>query len=98
MTEPRDSESEAALRRVRAAVAAGATSDVADVALVLAALDQALAESAARWQAIGRLAPAAKAQRGRADDALRLLHELRAAAAEGADLAPLLARIATLST
>jgi hypothetical protein len=88
-------ELEAAIARLRAAIAADApaTIDLPDVARVLAGLAHARAESAARWEAIGRLAPAAKAQRARARDATRLLDELRAAVAAGADLAPLLARL-----
>ena len=82
---------DAAIQRLRQAVAAGATVDPADVALALDELDRVRAESAARWEAIGRLAPAAKAQRSKARDATRLLDELRAAAAAGADLSPLLA-------
>lgn len=96
MSEPPESEDEAAIGRVRAAMARGGPVDVADVGRLLAALDRARAESAARWDAIGRLAPAAKAQRSRARDAMQLLRELRGATAAGADLAPLLARIATL--
>ena len=75
----------AAEARVRAAVAAGAPPALADVATVLARLDLARAEAAARWEAIGRLAPAAKAQRGRAQDLARLVAELRAALAEPLD-------------
>ncbi len=80
--------------RVRAALAAGAAPATADIALVLAALDAVRAESAARWEAIGRLAPAAKASRDKAQDAARQLDALRAAAAAGADLGPLLAGLA----
>ena len=71
--------------RVRAAVAAGAAPAPDDVAALLTLLDEARAESAARWEAIGRLAPAAKAQRGRAEDAVRLLAELATALAEPLD-------------
>ncbi len=71
--------------RVRTALAAGAAPTPADVGEVLALLDGARAESAARWEAIGRLAPAAKAQRGRAQDAARLLDELAAALATPLD-------------
>ncbi len=84
----------AAEGRVRAALAAGGAPVAADVAVVLAALDAVRAESAARWQAIGRLAPAAKASRDKAEDAARQLDALRAAAAAGADLGPLLAGLA----
>ena len=83
----------AAAARLRAAIADGTAPAPADVARVLDALDEVRAESAARWEAIGRLAPAAKAQRSAAREALRLLDELRAAAIAGADLAPLLARL-----
>lgn len=82
--------------RVRAAVARGAAPASADAAEVLAALDLARAESAARWDAIGRLAPAAKAQRGRAEDAARLLAELRVALAQPLDDAARQAWIARL--
>jgi deoxyribodipyrimidine photo-lyase len=84
----------AAEARVRTALAAGAAPATADIALVLAALDAVRAESAARWEAIGRLAPAAKASRDKAQDAARQLDALRAAAAAGADLGPLLAGLA----
>jgi hypothetical protein len=77
--------SDDALARVRAALAAGAPPVAADVAEVVAALEDARAESAARWDAIGRLAPAAKASRDRAEDAARLLAELRAALAQPLD-------------
>ncbi|MBK9037527.1 MAG: hypothetical protein IPL61_40830 [Myxococcales bacterium] len=71
--------------RVRAALAAGSPPAADDLAAVVGALDAARAESTARWEAIGRLAPAAKAQRGRAQDAARLLAELAAALAEPLD-------------
>ncbi|MBK7070708.1 MAG: hypothetical protein IPH44_00270 [Myxococcales bacterium] len=77
--------SDAAEARVRAALAAGAAPTPDDVAAVLGLLDRARAESAQRWEAIGRLAPAAKAQRGRAQDAGRLLDELKAALAAPLD-------------
>ncbi|MBL8622634.1 MAG: hypothetical protein JNK64_15070 [Myxococcales bacterium] len=77
--------SDAAEARVRAALGAGAAPPPDDVAAVLALLDAARAESAQRWEAIGRLAPAAKAQRGRAQDAARLLDELKAALAAPLD-------------
>ncbi len=82
-----------ALRRLRAAVAAAGPTEVAelaDVALLLAELDRVAAESAERWEAIGRLAPAAKAQRGKARDQARLLDELRAGLVAGASPAALL--------
>ena len=63
--------------RVRAALAAGTAADGGDVAALVAALDEARAQSAERWEAIGRLAPAAKASRDRAQDATRLLAALR---------------------
>ncbi len=87
-----ESEHDAAIARVRAAAETGTAPEPADLRRLLEVLDAARAESAARWEAIGRLAPAAKAQRGRARDAMQLLRELRAAAAAGADLEPLLAR------
>lgn len=90
---PAEPEAEAALSRVRAAVAAGAPVEPADAAAVLAALDAARAESAARWDAIGRLAPAAKAQRGKARDLARLLTEARAALADGAAAATVIAQL-----
>jgi hypothetical protein len=42
-------------------------------------LERVKAESAERWEAIGRLAPAAKRNRERAEDAERLLADVRAA-------------------
>jgi hypothetical protein len=66
----------------------------ADVAEVLALLDEARALAAERWEAIGRLAPAAKAHRDRAQDAVRLLAALRDALRAGSiDEAAWLARI-----
>jgi hypothetical protein len=53
----------------------------AEVAALLEELAQVRAESAARWEAIGRLAPAAKGHRERAEAAHRLLAEVRAALA-----------------
>ena len=94
MSERAPDDHDAAIARVRAALARDATIDRADVARVLEALDATRAESAARWEAIGRLAPAAKAQRAKARDLARMLDELRAAAAAGEELAPLLARLA----
>jgi hypothetical protein len=44
-----------------------------------AELERVQAESAERWDAIGRLAPAAKRSRERAEDAERLLADVRAA-------------------
>lgn len=76
---------DAAEARVQAALAAGAVPAADDVAAVVAALAASRAESAARWEAIGRLAPAAKANRGRAEDATRLLGELAAALAAPLD-------------
>lgn len=90
MTEPAD-DVDAAIQRLRVALGAGRAIDPVDVALALDELDRVRAESAARWEAIGRLAPAAKAQRSKARDATRLLDDLRAAAAAGADLTALLA-------
>ncbi len=69
--------------RVRAALDAGAAPDRDDVAALVALLDLVRAESAERWDAIGRLAPAAKAHRDRADDARRLLAGLHAALVAG---------------
>jgi hypothetical protein len=89
---PPEPEPEAAIARLRAALANGADASLADVATVLDELDRVRAESAARWEAIGRLAPAAKAQRDRARDATRLLDEIRAAVAAGEDIGALLAR------
>ncbi len=66
---------------MRAALAGGGPPDAVDVAAVLDELAQVRAESAERWQAIGRLAPAAKGLRGRAHDAERLLAEVVAALA-----------------
>lgn len=77
--------SDDAVARVRAALAAATTPAAEDVAAVVAALDLARAESAARWEAIGALAPAAKAHRDRAQTAARLLAELRAALAQPLD-------------
>lgn len=71
--------------RVRAALAAGQAAAPDDVAAVVALLDESRAESAARWDAIGRLAPAAKAQRDRAQDQARLLAELAEALAAPLD-------------
>ena len=59
--------------RVRAAVAAGRAPAGDDVLAVLTALDRARAESEERWQAIGRLAPAAKRNRGRAEAQARAI-------------------------
>lgn len=69
--------------RVRAALGAGVAPAPADVAAVVAVLDEVRRESADRWQAIGRLAPAAKAQRDRAQDAGRVLAAIRAALESG---------------
>lgn len=63
--------------RVRAALAAGTAPGGDDVAAVVALLDETRAQSAERWDAIGRLAPAAKASRDRVQDAGRLLAALR---------------------
>lgn|GEM_PF-2592848 len=64
---------------MRAALATGAAADPDDVAALLVLLDEARTESAERWAAIGRLAPAAKTQRDRAQAATRLLAVLREA-------------------
>jgi hypothetical protein len=69
--------------RVRTALAAGAAPAPDDVAALVALLDEARAESAERWAAIGRLAPAAKAHRERAEDGARALAALRDALAAG---------------
>ncbi len=61
-----------------------------------AELERIRAESAERWVAIGKLAPAAKRHRERAEDAHRLLAELRRALAaplDDAGRAALVARI-----
>jgi hypothetical protein len=82
-----------ALARLRAAVASNRPAALPDVALLLAELDRVRAESAERWDAIGRLAPAAKAQRGKARDLDRLLDELRAGLAAGTPPADLLTQL-----
>ena len=59
-------------------------------------LERVTAESAERWEAIGRLAPAAKKSRERAEDAERLLADVRRALAaplDDAARAALVARI-----
>jgi hypothetical protein len=59
-------------------------------------LERVRAESAERWEAIGRLAPAAKQSRERAETAERLLAEVRRALAaplDDAGRAALVARI-----
>jgi hypothetical protein len=64
-----------------------------------AELARVTAESAERWEAIGRLAPAAKKSRERAETAERLLAELRSALAaplDDAGRAALVARIDAL--
>ena len=64
-----------------------------------AELERVREESAQRWEAIGRLAPAAKANRERAEAAHRLLAEVRAALAaplDDAARAALVARIDAL--
>jgi hypothetical protein len=68
---------------VRAALAAGGVPAAEDVAAVIALLDEARTLSSERWEAIGRLAPAAKGARDRAQDAARLLAELRDALRAG---------------
>jgi hypothetical protein len=67
-----------------------------DRAALLEELARVRAESAQRWEAIGRLAPAAKAQRERAETAHRLLAEVRTALAvplDDAGRSALVARI-----
>jgi hypothetical protein len=58
-------------QRVRVALACGETPARADVTAVLDELTQARAEAEERWQAIARLAPAAKRQRARAESGAR---------------------------
>jgi hypothetical protein len=57
----------------------------ADVEALRAELARVRAESAERWEAIGRLAPAAKVSRERAETAHRLLAEVRQALAAPVD-------------
>ena len=64
--------------RVRAALAAEQTPTLDDMQSVLAQLDSARAESESRWQAIGRLAPAAKKHRAESQRRGRQLTALRA--------------------
>lgn len=67
-----------------------------ELAALRAELALAKAESAERWEAIGRLAPAAKKSRERAEDAERLLADVRrvlAAPLDDAGRAALVARI-----
>lgn len=61
----------AAEQRVRAAVVAGETPAAGDVIVVLDELVQARIDAEERWQAITRLAPAAKRQRARAESGAR---------------------------
>lgn len=68
----------------------------AEVAALLEELARVSAESAARWEAIGRLAPAAKLHRERAEDAHRLLAEVRTALAGSLDDAARLALAARI--
>lgn len=63
--------------RVRQALVAGQAPDRADLEALLTELDHARRESDERWQAIGRLAPAAKAHRARSQAQERALTELR---------------------
>lgn len=56
-----------------------------EVAALVDELARVKAEGAERWVAIGRLAPAAKASRERAETAHRLLAEVRAALAAPLD-------------
>lgn len=51
----------------------------AELEALRAELEGVKAESAERWEAIGRLAPAAKRNRERAEEAHRLLAEVRGA-------------------
>lgn len=55
---------ETADERVRARLAAGEVPELDEVRELLTQLDEVRAESEARWQAIGQLAPAAKKHRG----------------------------------
>lgn len=57
--------------RVRAGLDRGEAPDSADIAALLDALDRARAEAEERWQAITRLAPAAKRHRMHAQSAAR---------------------------
>jgi F0F1-type ATP synthase delta subunit len=63
---------------------------------LLAELERVREESAQRWEAIGRLAPAAKAYRERAEAAHRLLAEVRVALAAPLDDAARLALAARI--
>jgi len=71
----------------------------AELDALRAELERVQAESAERWDAIGRLAPAAKKNRERAEEAHRLLDEVRRALAapiDDAGRAALVARIDVL--
>lgn len=74
---------DAARRRLEAALAGGGPPALDDVRVVLAALDEAERQAAERWAAIGKLAPAAKAHRDRANTLATLA--LEAADALGSD-------------
>jgi flagellar biosynthesis/type III secretory pathway M-ring protein FliF/YscJ len=65
------SDAPGAEQRARAALAAGDTPAAGDVTAVLDELARVRTESEERWQAITRLAPAAKAQRARAESGAR---------------------------
>ena len=72
--------------RIRAALSRGQIPAAADLAVLLTELDQVRAESEARWQAIGQLAPAAKQHRSRSQERERALVAIAASLAELADL------------
>jgi hypothetical protein len=84
-------------QRVRDAVASGSRPSIDDVTQLLTTIDGLRAESAARWDAMGRLAPAAKANRVLALDRARLLTELRTALAAPIDDAARQAWIARIT-
>ena len=72
------------------------TAELDELEALRAELERVKAESAERWEAIGRLAPAAKQSRERAETAERLLADVRAALAAPLDdgaRAALVARI-----
>lgn len=65
--------------RVRASLSRGEAPADGDLESLLSLISELRAESAARWEAIGRLAPAAKENRGRAQDQRRALDAVIAA-------------------
>ena len=61
------------------------SSSADELAALREELERVKAESAERWEAIGRLAPAAKQNRDRAEEAHRLLDDVRRALAAPLD-------------